>query len=228
MPTSTLTHVTVTARRIPDAQIVYAGDVTSDVLLVAVDEVPHRLRVDPYTDARDSADDLLRRHAGYQRVGDWRQTGPGTYTAALAEIPNRCLICVHGCNCEFDTPGCPHYGCFGQVPDERRNTCPGAAVVADQRWANLATPAVAKTPARKPVCPYVRRYRRITAGDVRVGMTVSWNHAVRFVVRAVYHGRYGSTYMVGSFTNLVTGVVDHKRTELGPQPSGAPLLQVLA
>jgi hypothetical protein len=37
--------------------------------------------------------------------------------------PHACQVCARGCGCQLGSPGCGHYGCYGNGPHD----CPGIA-----------------------------------------------------------------------------------------------------
>jgi hypothetical protein len=75
--------------------------------------------------------------------------------------------------------------------------------------------------------PYVRKSEPIKLGDIRQGMTLTYNGYARMQIRKVLHTRYGKTHFTYSFTNLVTGEWDTK-TRYVICPSAAVSVQVLS
>lgn len=81
---------------------------------------------------RDAAADLLLTYEGYRVVGGWvreyeGQPGEmGVWVANTVAHPDRCPICVAGCDHQTGEPGCEHRGCWGTVPPDKHTSCPGA------------------------------------------------------------------------------------------------------
>src|SRR5262245_54262108 len=86
------------------------GDLDGESRRFAINR--HWLALHPERDVFGEADRMLRRLAGYQVSGEWQPIGRGTYTVTLAELPNRCLTCVHGCACKRNSAGCGHLDCW--------------------------------------------------------------------------------------------------------------------